>query len=268
MSQNSSILLLRFEDARLEQDCAAMLSCLCSGETREAALLAEQTGIDISAVWNQSWFNQSVLQQPGYIRVDYNSPNHDLLPLDALKQFFDGGLTAAVIEIFHDQAGEFSRYYFLKGSLVEREILLKAHPVLIEAAQSSFHCAEGELTEDRFAKPMPIEQLIKEQQKGAADAQELLDAMTELANLSKSAGVPPGAVIESVLVGRAIKRGLLFALGFGVVTTLLFQGFWLWLTLACILAIVLPVYFVSRIETEFGIQHDDPDKTDQEGDAR
>ena len=46
-------------------------------------------------------------------------------------------------------------------------------------------------------------------------------------------------VIESILLLRAGGKGLLQAILFGLATVLLFKGFWLWLTLAIILAIVI-----------------------------
>ena len=59
------------------------------------------------------------------------------------------------------------------------------------------------------------------------------------------------------LVWGAIIKGVGQALIFGVVTVLLFKGMWLWISLALMLAVLLPMYYLSDI---FGSSDDDSDQ--------
>lgn len=58
---------------------------------------------------------------------------------------------------------------------------------------------------------------------------------------------------------------MLQALIFGVVTVFLFKGMWLWIVVAILLAIILPLYHVAQVAKEF--EGDDEDEEEGVTDA-
>lgn len=257
MSQNSNALLLFFENKALHKDFLSMLNKLNESEGQKAKSLADQLKIDISKTWQEDWFNHSIVAQSQYIRLDYDTSTGEHLPLDVLKQLFDCGLKSAALEVFYDQVGEFSQYYFIDGALDKREVVATKHPLLKDVSQAQFECSYDELEDEGIEMPVSILQLMKDEEKSKKESQEMVNGIVELAKLSKETGSNPMEVLKSVLILRAVGKGLLYALLFGIVTVLLFKGMWLWISLSMILAIVLPIYYASKILNEFGEENDD-----------
>lgn len=79
----------------------------------------------------------------------------------------------------------------------------------------------------------------------------MVSALLELGKAAKEIRVKPIEVVKLALVLRTVDKGLLQALTFGVVTVLLFKGLWLWIVLALLLAVILPIYHVTEVTKEF-----------------
>ncbi len=252
MSQNANRLLLVFSDEQVHKNCLLMLLRLNESKPDQARVFAGRLGIDISQAWEEDWFNHELKAQPEYLRLDYDSSTRYDMPLDVLQQLFDCGLEGAALEIFHDQVGEFTQYYFFDGKLVEQSALFDAMPQFEALVEAHFDCPPEELSADGYARPMRLDKLVRLKQKQSEDAEELAGAMMDLFKRSRETGSNPVELLKSAFALRAMGKGLLYALGFGVVTVLLFKGMWLWITLTLLLALVLPVVFAVKAMQEFG----------------
>lgn len=264
MSQNSTTLLLFFDNQTLCKNYLLLFNKLNESKNQEAESIAEQLNIDISKTWQEDWFNHHVTAQPLYIRIDYDASTSYHLPLNLLKQLFESGLISASLEIFYDQVGEFSQHYFINGKLDERDAVFNQYPIVKDVSQSLFECAYDELEDEGIDTPVSIIQLIKNEEKAQKESQEMVDSIVELAKLSKDTGSNPMELLKSVLLLRALGKGLVYAIIFGVVTVLLFKGMWLWISLSIILAIVLPVYYISKVSNELSEDSDDLEEEGEE----
>lgn len=253
MSQNSHTLLLFFDDEQKHKDCLLMFLKLNSGENRNAQYYAERLSVDVSDQWENSWFNHAVAAKPEYIRIDYDTSTHEDMPLEVLRQLFSAGMNGAVLDTFYDQVGEYSRHHFLDGKLVNQEMLYQGIARSRTITESMFNREDED--EDDYSvtvdTPVSIDDLIKQENKREENAQEMVNALLELGKVARETGSSPVDVARSVLVLRALGKGLLQALIFGVVTALLFQGMWLWIVLAIVLAVVLPLFYVTQVAGEF-----------------
>ena len=79
----------------------------------------------------------------------------------------------------------------------------------------------------------------------------------------RTSGTSPVQGLIAVVLLRAGLKGLLQAFFFTVVTVLLFKGFWLWLGLGLVLAVVLPLYYMLSEYKD--IKGDDDDDSDANG---
>jgi hypothetical protein len=251
MSQNSHTLLLFINDEQTHKNCLLMFLKLHGDDDEQARVYADRLGVDVTTHWDNDWFNQEVSAQPEYIRLDYDTSTHETLPLEVLKMLFEHGLDAAVLDTFHDQVGEYSRHYFLANQLVNPETLYKDIERARGVVESQINQEDEEDYSVTVEKPITIDQLIRDEQKQSAEAQEMVSAIMDLGKIAKETGSDPMEVVKSALVLRAFGKGLLQAFIFGLVTVLLFKGMWLWIVQALLLAIILPLYYVSQVAKEF-----------------
>ena len=259
MSQNAHRLLLVFDDEQTHKNCLLMLLRLNEQKFDQAAVFAERLGIDISHAWEEDWFNHDLKAQPEYLRIDYDSSTRYDMPLDVLQQLFDCGLRGAALEIFHDQVGEFSQYFFCGAELVDKKTLLAELPQFEELTQTHFECDPEELEDDGYERPMSIDDLIDMKQQQQEDAEEFAGALMDMFKHARETGSNPMDMIKGAFALRAIIKGVLYAIGFGVVTVLLFKGMWLWITLSILLVFILPIWFLFTSFKDLGGGDDEPE---------
>ena len=265
MSQNTHSLLLLFNDAAQFQRWRSLLQKLDDGaDTAQPNPAAFDEAL--RREWQENWFNHSFATGPGYLMLRYDTSVHYELPVDALEELFDGGLAAAVLEIFYDQAGETRRYHFLDSKLVNREALYKAHPRVPTLAAAEF-ADEDDIEHQQVDKPIPLRKLRVDEEQRTADAQKMVEALVDIAKVSRESGVNPLQVMRSALIMRALVVGLLKALAFTVVTVLLFKGIWLWILLGLVLAVVLPLFGALKVLKDFGPLEGDDDQAETASDA-
>jgi hypothetical protein len=94
-------------------------------------------------------------------------------------------------------------------------------------------------------KPVPIATLRAEQEEREQKGREAVDAMMGMFKDMRESGVNPVDGFMGFLVIKAGLKGLWHAVLFTVVTVLLFKGFWLWMGLGLLLAVALPLYYMS-----------------------
>lgn len=252
MSQNAHSLLLFFDDEIRHKHCLLMFLKLNKGDDTQAQTWAQRLGVDIREEWNEHWFNHSVSAQPEYLRIDYETSSGYELPFNPLKQLFASGLKAAVLEIFHDQVGESSRYHFLDNRWVKRDDLYRAKPDVAEVVAAQIE--QNDDDEDYSISPdapMLLDEMIKKHRRREDEAQELVSSFLDLAKAARETNSNPLDVIKSALIMRAMIIGVLQALAFTVVTVLLFKGIWLWIGLGVILLVVLPIWKVMAVNKDF-----------------
>ena len=252
MSQNAHRLLLVFDDEQVQKNCLLMLLRLNESKFDHAAFFADKLGIDISHAWQEDWFNQDIKARPEYLRVDYDSSTGYDMPLDVLQQFFGCGLRGAALEVFYDQVGEYSQCFFANGMLVEKETLLSEVPQFHDLVQTHFECDAEDLEQDGYARPTSIEDLIATKEKQLEDAQEFAGAIIDMFKKAREDGTSPMELIKGAMALHSIIKGVLYAVGFGVVTVLLFKGVWLWITLSILLVFILPIWFFAKEIGVFG----------------
>jgi hypothetical protein len=264
MSQNTHQLLLFFADqARHETAVRAVLE-LRRGDLERSAALQAQLGIDLTSLWTDTWFNHEFSAQADFLRLTFDTSTSAPLPLQLLAQLFQGGLRAAVVEVFYDQVGETQRYHYLAGKQVNREPFYQSEPQAGQVVDAQL----GEPDEDdccvTVAKPVSLKQLLAEQKSEAKQRDEAVQAFVELAKLSRETGSNPLAVVQGVMVIGGLAKGLLQALAFTVVTVLLFKGFWLWMGAGLLLAVALPLYHANQANKPFDSNSNDSadDSTD------
>jgi hypothetical protein len=272
MSQNTHTLLLFFDNKELFKSCLGIFKHLDAGELEKAAESGRQIGVDITSAWQDDWFNQRVTPTSKYIRLDYDSSTGYELPLDVLQQLFKAGMRVACLEVFYDQVGEYGQFYFRDGELVDREIIREKYARISTIADDLFTCDQEDLGEDEYPRSTTIDELMKQKAKRDKESKALVDALTDkdtleamidLAKASEETGSDPVDLLKSAMLLRALGKGLLQALGFGIVTVLLFKGMWLWIALAVVLAVVLPLIYMMQVNAQFE-DDEDSDSDDEE----
>jgi hypothetical protein len=263
MSQNSHTLLLFFDNKELFKNCLGMFKHLDADEPEKAAEYSQAIGVDISSAWNDDWFNRQITPTSKYVRLDYDTSTGYDLPLDVLQQFFDAGLRAACLEVFYDQVGEYGQFHFRDGELVNKETVYNKYPPIKAITEELFTSSDMELENDGLPRPATIKNLIKRKAKQEKQGEEMMEAMINLAKVSQESGSSPTEILKAAMILSGIKKGLLQAIGFGIVTVLLFKGMWLWITLAVALALALPVVYAMQANSEFD-DDEDSDNNDEE----
>ncbi len=279
MSQNTHTLQLFFEDPIKLKLGQLVYQYLAAGNTEQAQRWADKLGgADLDALWDADWFNQEVFAEPHRLTLRFDTGTTDDLPLRALESLFAHGLQAAVLEVFYDQVGETERMHFDAGHWVSRQAFFQKNPqwqplVEPETHRSATGDADGgdEAAEDADhgcskdpAKPISVTKLREQEAKRKREAQEAVEAMVDFAKAMRGSGTSPVQGLIAVVLLRAGLKGLLQAFVFTVVTVLLFKGFWLWLGLGLVLAVVLPLYYMLSEYKD--IRGDDDDDIDASGD--
>lgn len=246
MSQNANTLMLFFKEQGPHELCVLSVVNLMRGDEDKSLAYQQRLGIDLSGIWRDEWFNQQFSAQPEYIRLDFDTSVRANLPLHLLESLFEHGLRAAVIEVFHDQVGETQRHHFLDGKLVNRSDLYHREPFIEPIVVTQLDVRRGEGEEDTsvcVSRPVPLRTLIEEAREQEEKARALVEGITELAKVARQTGVGPGGVIKTGLVLWQMAKGLLHAVILTVLALVFFKGFWMWLGLGVVLAIVLPLLY-------------------------
>jgi hypothetical protein len=215
-----------------------------------------------------------VFARPDHLTLRFDTGTSDDLPLHALETLFAHGLQAAVLEVFYDQVGETERMHFDAGQWVSRQAFFQKnpqwHPVVEPQAQRGEQGESSEDDEDADhacskdpAKPIPITQLRKQEAQRKREAQEAVEALVDFAKTMGKSGTSPVQGLIAVLLLRAGLKGLLHAVVVTVAAVLLFKGFWLWMGLGLVLAVVLPLYYML---SEYKDIKGDDDDSDADGD--
>jgi hypothetical protein len=245
-----------FEKEDHYKNCLEMLRQLEEGEPGKAKVSGQWMNVDITQTWNVDWFNQSISTTPKFLRLDYDTSTHYELPLDVLQQLFDAGLESACLEIYYDQVGEFGQFHFMDGQLVDKESICDKYCQISAIVDEQFEHDSDELDEDGYSRPSSIRKLVKDKATQEKEAGEMVDAIMSLAKVSRESGQNPIEIAKSLMILRAAVKGLLQAFGFGIVAVLLFKGMWLWIGTAIVLAVVLPMIYISQASAEFGDDED------------
>ena len=268
MSQNTHTLHLFFENPIKLKLGQLVYQYLATGHTEQAQRWADKLGApDLSALWDAQWFNQEVLARPDHLTLRFDTGTSDDLPLHALETLFAHGLQAAVLEVFYDQVGETERMHFDAGQWVSRQAFFDKNPQWLPVVEPK---AERDEDTDYSgskdpAKPISITRLRKQEAERKREAQEAAEALVDFARAMGKGGVKnPVAGLIGVLLLRAGLKGLLQAFVFTVLAVLLFKGFWLWLGLGLVLAVVLPLYYML---SEYKAIKGDDDSSDADGDG-
>ncbi|MDP2768925.1 MAG: hypothetical protein Q8O81_03715, partial [Giesbergeria sp.] len=103
----------------------------------------------------------------------------------------------------------------------------------------------------------------KQEAQRKREAQEAVEAFVGLAKAMGKSGTSPVQGLIAVLLLRAGLKGLLHAVVVTVAAVLLFKGFWLWMGLGLVLAVVLPLYYML---SEYKDVKGDDDDSDADGD--
>jgi hypothetical protein len=275
MSQNTHTLHLFFQDPIKLKLGQLVYQYLATGHTEQAQRWADKLGgANLEALWDAQWFNQEVFARPDHLTLRFDTGTHDDLPLHALETLFAHGLQAAVLEVFYDQVGETERMHFDAGQWVSRQAFFQKNPQWQPVVEPQAQRGEqGESSEDDEdadhacskdpAKPIPITQLRKQEAQRKREAQEAVEAFVGLAKAMGKSGTSPVQGLIAVLLLRAGLKGLLHAVVVTVAAVLLFKGFWLWMGLGLVLAVVLPLYYML---SEYKDIKGDDDDSDADGD--
>lgn len=278
MSQNTHTLQLFFEDPIKLKLGQLVYQYLAAGNTEQAQRWADKLGgADLHALWDAQWFNQEVFAEPHRLTLRFDTGTTDDLPLTALEALFSHGLQAAVLEVFYDQVGETERMHFDAGQWVSRQAFFQKNPQwqpVVEPKtrhKESGGADEGDETNEDAdygcskdpAKPISVTKLRKQEAERKREAQEAVEAIVDFAKAMRTSGTSPVQGLIAVVLLRAGLKGLLQAFVFTVVTVLLFKGFWLWLGLGLVLAVVLPLYYMLSEYKD--IKGDDDDDSDANG---
>ena len=277
MSQNTLTLQLFFEDPIKLKLGQLVYQYLAAGNTEQAQRWADKLGgADLDALWDAEWFNQEVFAEPNRLTLRFDTGTTDDLPLRALEALFSHGLQAAVLEVFYDQVGETERMHFDAGQWVSRQAFFQKNPQWQPVVEPKAKRGEkGESSGDEEdeedadyacskdpAKPISITKLRKQEVERKREAQEAVEAIVDFAKAMGKSGTSPVKGLIAVLLLRAGLKGLLQAFVFTVVTVLLFKGFWLWLGLGLVLAVVLPLYYMLSEYKDLKGDDDDDNETD------
>ena len=277
MSQNTLTLQLFFEDPIKLKLGQLVYQYLAAGNTEQAQRWADKLGgADLDALWDAEWFNQEVFAEPNRLTLRFDTGTTDDLPLRALEALFAHGLQAAVLEVFYDQVGETERMHFDEGQWVSRQAFFQKNPQWQPVVEPKAKRGEkGESSGDEEdeedadyacskdpAKPISITKLRKQEAERKREAQEAVEAIVDFAKAMGKSGTSPMKGLIAVLLLRAGLKGLLQAFVFTVVTVLLFKGFWLWLGLGLVLAVVLPLYYMLSEYKDLKGDDDDDNEAD------
>ena len=262
MSQNNHRLLLFFTNEDQIKSCYTLFKNLEAEASSEAQAISQHLGIDISKNWNEDWFNQSVSHGPNFVRLTYDTSTGYDMPLEVLQQLFAIRIKAACLEVFHDQVGEFSQFYFVEGRLISRDAIFEKYPKIEAIIDKEFECEADQLEEEGYSRPQTIKQLIKDKQQQEKEARDFVDGIQDLAKLSRDTGENPLQLVKSAMLLSALGKGLLHAVMFGVVTILLFKGLWLWISLTVLLLIALPLIYITNVNTELGSDDEEDEDSD------
>ncbi|MDH1011342.1 hypothetical protein N5J43_24455 [Pseudomonas nicosulfuronedens] len=246
MSQNANTLMLFFKEQGPHELCVLSLVNLMRGDQEKSRGYQQRLGVDLGGIWEEVWFNQQFSAQPEYIRLDFDTSVRANLPLALLESLFEQGLRAAVIEVFHSQVGETQRHHFLDGKLVNRSDLYHREPFIepIVSVQLDARHEDGEEdTSVCVTRPVPLRQLIEEEREHEENAKVLVEGIAEIAKVARQTGVGPGGVIKTGLVLWQMAKGLLHAVILTVLALVFFKGFWMWLGLGVLLAVILPLLY-------------------------
>ncbi len=262
MSQNTHQLLLFFGDPAQTQIAFDLLTQLEEEDVSEALGKAAVAalGDTFFNAWTEDWFNHELrfFEEDGTLLLQFDSSSHEGPCYKALQTLFRKGLKAAVLEIFHDQVGEISRYHFLDDMLVGMDVFSQDAPrefgvaikvlPLRERDEDDTEDSDREDEDDLIAqgKRFSLSGLIKQEKKQEEDTQKMVDAMIGFSKLAVESGGDIKGTLQSVLVVRALIKGVLQALCFTIVTALLFKGIWLWIGLGVVLLIVLPLVYIQK----------------------
>ena len=277
MSQNTHTLHLFFQDPVKLKLAQLIYRYLATGHTEQAQRWADRLGAsDLHALWDAQWFNQEVFARPDHLTLRFDTGTSDDLPLHALETLFAHGLQAAVLEVFYDQVGETERMHFDAGQWVSRQAFIQKNPQWLPVVEpqagrdEAGDASEGDEDADYGcskdpATPLSVAQLRKQEAQRKREAQEAVEAFVGLAQAMGKSGTSPVQGLIAVLLLRAGLKGLLQAFVFTVPAVLLFKGFWLWLGLGLVLAVVLPLYYMlSEYKTLRG-GDDDSDADGEDG---
>lgn len=273
MSQNTHTLQLFFEDPVKLKLGQLVYQYLAVGNAVQAQRWADKLGgADLEALWDAQWFNQEVLVKPDHLTLRFDTGAHDDLPLPALEALFAHGLKAAVLEVFYDQVGETERMHFDGGQWVSRRAFFQKNPQWLpvvepkaeRTAADEAHGEDGDADTDYEcskdpAKPISVTQLRMQEAERKREAHEAVEAIADFAKAMGKNGTSLGQGLIAVLLLRAGLKGLLHAVVFTVFTILAFKGFWLWLGLGLVLAVVLPLYYMLSAYKDVKGDDDDSD---------
>ena len=275
MSQNTHTLHLFFQDPIKLKLGQLVYQYLATGHTEQAQRWADKLGsADLEALWDAQWFNQEVFARPDHLTLRFDTGTHDDLPLHALETLFAHGLQAAVLEVFYDQVGETERMHFDAGQWVSRQAFIQKNPQWLPVVEpqagrdEAGDASEGDEDADYGCskdpvKPLSVTQLRKQEAQRKREAQEAVEAFVGLAKAMGKSGTSPVQGLIAVLLLRAGLKGLLQAVVVTVAAVLLFKGFWLWMGLGLVLAVVLPLYYML---SEYKDVKGDDDDSDADGD--
>ena len=266
MSQNAHTLLLFFNEEKSYRKCQKILKYLEADRAMKAAQHSEEWGVDLPNAWNDDWFNHNVTSTSKFIRVYYETSTSYDLPLALLQQLFDVGLRVACLDVFYDQVGETGQFYFLEGQLVSKKALLEKYGLMQDILDQEFGSEVDASDSNGYKTPRTISKLLEDKQLQESESKEMLDSMLELARTVRETGQLPSEIYEearAALVLRALIKGVLQSVAFGVVTILLFKGVWLWIGLSIILLIILPLIYVNKVAEEYPLE-DEEDEEDEE----
>ena len=251
MSQNVHTLHLFFEDPIRLKYCQLVFQYLQSDNPEQAERWAEKLGgADLGKLWDSDWFNHGVRAQGPGLVLSFDSSTHDGIPLQMLEELFAHGLRSAVAEVFYDQVGETERMFFEQGMWVTRDAFYGSNPTLkavVERADDDTEEGEGEEGDGTKnpSKPVPISTLRTQQDEREREGREAVEAMVGMFKDMRESGVNPVDGIMGIFMLKAGFKGLVHAALFTLVTVLLFKGFWLWMGLGLLLAVALPLYYMS-----------------------
>lgn len=256
MSQNSNTLLLFFDNNDPLQQCKNALKHLVKDNYEDM----EKISSALAVSWKEHWFNCTTEFPESHIRIDFDCKTRHSLPLEELQQLFDFGLTAACIEVFHDQEGEFEYCMFSSAKGVPAKHFFNKHSHLKTTIEQALDCDFDDM-EESIEKEIPLSKLIRLEKKQREEAEELVNAIKDMAKVARETGENPIQVARDILVLNAVKKGVFHGVLFGIVTVLLFKGMWLWVSLGAILTFALPVFYVIMLDAEM---QEEPEDEQQE----
>ena len=244
MSQDTHTLLLFFDDEVLHKRCLLMFINLQRGDMDKAKQFSDPLGVTsvVTESWNKDWFNCELDASPDYISFSYDSRASRSNTYPFLQLLFKAGLSAAALNIFFDQVGEEETSFFIDGYRVPAGDYYRHSAKVKKVTEKLWDdISDSEINDEKTA----IEQLIAAENLHYEDVGELLNLLKGAAMTSAKEQVSIEDMVESADVFRAIGKGVLQAILFGLFTILAFKGFWLWLTLSLILLVLLPYYHLS-----------------------